>query len=301
MNILLTGSSGTVGTKLFEELLRLNYDVTGVDRRENKWNKSLNKKTVLLDLLKKEEVARLPKKIDLIVHFAANARVYELVKNPDMALENIITMYNVLEFARKNNIKKILFSSSRETYGNLINNGAISEDEVRIGNCESPYSSSKICAETMIQSYNKVYGIDFVIVRFSNVYGMYDDSDRVIPLWIRQTLKNEDLTVFGEKKVLDFTYIEDTVAGVIKAIERFDKVKGETINIASGESTKLMYVAERIRALLNAKNKLNIKGNRLGEVWTFQADITKAKALLGYKPKTTIDKGLEKTLNWYTK
>lgn len=301
MNILLTGSSGTVGTKLFEELIRLNYNVTGADRVENKWNKSLNKKTIIADLLKKEELARLPKKIDLIVHFAANARVYELVKNPDMALENIITMYNVLEFARKNNIKKIIFSSSRETYGNLINNGSIAEDEVRVENCESPYSSSKICAETMIHSYNKVYGIDFVIVRFSNVYGMYDDSDRVIPLWIRQTLKNEDLTVFGEKKVLDFTYIEDTVAGVIKAIERFDAVKGETINIASGESTKLMYVAERIRALLNAKNKLKIKGNRLGEVWTFKADIKKAQKLLGYKPKTAIDAGLQKTLNWYTK
>lgn len=299
MNIMLTGSSGTIGTKLFEELLKSSYNVTGVDKRENKWNQSINKKTILLDLLNGDELNKLPKNIDMIIHFAANARVYELVKNPDMALENIIMIYNVLEFARKNNIKNIIFSSSRETYGNRVGNGLIAEDKVRIENCESPYSSSKICAETLIHSYNKVYGIDFVILRFTNVYGMYDDSDRVIPLWIRQTLKNEELTVFGEDKVLDFTYIEDTVSGIIKAIEKFYDIKGETINIASGKGTKLIYVAEKIRALLNLENKIQIEDNRLGEVWTFKADISKAKKLLGYEPKTNIDIGLKKTINWY--
>ena len=300
MNILLTGSSGTVGTRLFEKLLELNYDVIGADKKKNKWNKSLNNKTATVDLLKKEDMKKLPKDIDLIIHFAANARVYELVKNPDMALENIITMYNVLEFARKNKIRKFIFSSSRETYGN-INETSTAEDKVRLENCESPYSASKITAEALIHSYNKVYDMDFVIMRFSNVYGMYDDSDRVIPLWIRQTLKNEDLTVFGKDKILDFTYIDDTIAGVIKIIEKFDNIKGQTLNISSGEGTKLLDVADKIRNLLKAKNNLIMKENRPGEVWKFRADISKAKNLLDYAPKTTIDEGLNKTVNWYTK
>ncbi len=300
MKILLTGSSGTIGTRLFEKLLELNYDVIGVDKRENKWDESLNEKTVIVDLLKKNELDKLPEDIDLIIHFAANARVYELVKSPELALENMISTFNILEFARKNKICKFIFSSSRETYGN-INEISTAEDKVRLENCESPYSASKITAEALIHSYNKAYGIDFVTMRFSNVYGMYDDSDRVIPLWIRQTLQDEELTVFGEDKALDFTYIDDTIAGVIKIIENFDTIKGQTLNISSGEETKLIDVADKIRNLLKAKNKLIMKENRPGEVWKFKADISKAEKMLDYAPKTGIDEGLEKTLDWYKK
>ena len=299
MKILLTGSSGTIGTKLFKKLIDLNYDVIGVDRRKNKWIPSLNKRTINIDLLNQDELAKIPTDLDLIIHFAANARVYELVKNPELALENMITSFNVLELARKNRIKKIIFSSSRETYGNLTENGSITEDKARIENCESPYSASKITAEALIHAYQKVYGIDFVILRFSNVYGMYDDSDRVIPLWIRQTLKNEDLIVFGKDKLLDFTYINDVIDGVVEVIEKFDDVKGETFNIASGTGVKLTYVVDKIKELLKSKSKILIKENRIGEVWKFQANISKAKKLLGYQPEVDIDDGLLKTVKWY--
>ena len=301
MRIMLTGSSGTIGTRLFEKLLQLNHDVIGVDRKENKWNKSLNKRTVRIDLLKQSDLIKLPKDIDLIIHLAANARVYELVKNPDLALENMVTTFNVLEFARKNKVNKIIFSSSREIYGNSIEENLMAEDKVKIESCESPYSASKISAEALIHAYKKVYGIDFVIIRFSNVYGMYDDSDRVTPLWIRQALKNENLIVYGESKVLDCTYIDDAINGVMKIIERFDNIKAETFNIAYGKGVKLTYVANKIRELLKSESKIIIKENRLGEVWKFQANISKARKLLGYEPKVDIDNGLMRTINWYKK
>lgn len=98
MKILLTGSSGTIGTRVFEKLVELDYDVIGVDRKDNKWNISLNKKTFKLDLLKQTDLAKLPRRVDLIIHLAANARVYDLIKNPDLALENMITAFNVVDF-----------------------------------------------------------------------------------------------------------------------------------------------------------------------------------------------------------
>lgn len=117
-NILITGSSGTIGTRLFEKLLENNYKVVGFDKKENKWQESLNKMTIRGDLLKKEDIGKIPKNIDLIIHLAANARVYDLVLEPDLALENVVSTYNILEFARKSKVNKIIFLSSGETYRN---------------------------------------------------------------------------------------------------------------------------------------------------------------------------------------
>jgi len=298
--ILITGSSGTVGTRLFERLLKKGYNVTGIDRRENCWVYEANQRTVIGDLLDKHDVGRLSGDYDMIIHFAANARVFDLVKNPSLAFENMQTTFNVLEFARKNNIKKIIFSSSREAYGNISVNKPIKESQVKLKNCESPYSASKLTGEALLHAYSKVYGIDFVILRFSNVYGMYDNTDRVIPLWIRQTGSlNEDLIVFGAKKILDFTYIDDAIDGVIRAIVKFNKVKNETFNIASGEGVSLTDVAKKIKKLMKGKNRVIIKDNRPGEVWKYAADISKARDRLGFLPKVGIDRGLKKTIKWY--
>jgi nucleoside-diphosphate-sugar epimerase len=299
MRIMLTGSSGTIGTRSFEKLLHLGYDVIGVDKKKNNWNKSLNKRTITLDLLKQSNLTKLPTDIDLIIHLAANARVYDLVKNPELALENMVTTFNVLDFARKSKVNKIIFSSSREVYGNSLDETLIAEDQARIEHCESPYSASKVSAEALIHAYGKSFGLSYVIIRFSNVYGMYDDSDRVIPLWIRQALKNENLVIYGGSKVLDFTYIDDAVNGLVKTIERFDKIKSETFNIAShGKGKALIYVANKIKELLESESKIIVKESRPGEVYKFQADISKAQKLLEYEPKVGIDEGLTKTVQW---
>ena len=117
-----------------------------------------------------------------------------------------------------------MFSSSREVYGNsdkVIHN----EDEAYVKNCESPYTASKVGGEALVHSYQQCYDIDFVIFRFSNVYGMYDGSDRVIPLFIERAKQGNDLLVFGKEKLLDFTYIDDCVGGVILGIKNFGKIK----------------------------------------------------------------------------
>jgi UDP-glucose 4-epimerase len=193
----------------------------------------------------------------------------------------------------------MLFASSRETYGNMKRQGAIDEEMVWIDNCESPYSASKLAGEALTHAYSKVYGMEFIIARFSNVYGMYDDSDRVIPLWIRQTLNGDDLIVYGQDKVLDFTYIDDAIDGIVRVIDRFDQVRGNTFNLAYGKGISLVSVAQRIRELLKADNDITIEESRPGEVWRFEADLSKAKTLLDYQPSVGIEEGLERTVDWY--
>lgn len=300
MKILITGSSGTIGTRLFEKLLEKGHDVVGFDKEQNKWHEKLDKLTIQGNLLSKEDIKKIPKGIDMIVHLAANARVYDLVVEPDMALENVTSTYNILEFARKNNVKKILFSSSRETYGNR-KKAVAREIDVDIQLAESPYSASKISDEVFVYAYTRCYGINHIVLRFSNVYGMYDESDRFVPLMIRKMKKNEDIVIFGKDKMLDFTYIDDCVGGIIQCIEKFNKVKNNTFNLAYGKGAKLVDVAKMIKQELNSKSRMSLKSNRTGEVVKYVADISKAKKVLGYKPSTVVEEGIRLSIDWYTK
>jgi UDP-glucose 4-epimerase len=299
MHILVTGSSGTIGTRLCETLLRQNISVSGIDWVPNKWNTQLNSMTTVADLRDPSVLESLPPDIDVIVHLAANARVYDLVEDPSKAHDNVTTTFNTLEWARKRGIKKFIFSSSREVYGNEQKRDTYSEDMVHVEHTESPYSASKLADEAFIHSYTRCYGIDHIILRFSNVYGMYDDSNRVVPLWFREAKAGTPLKVFGKDKCLDFTYIDDTVHGIIQAITSFDTAKNDTYNLAFGQGTTLLQVAEDIKRLLNSQSTLEIGVPRTGEVVRYTADISKAKQKLGYNPKTPYSEGIVKAMDWY--
>lgn len=299
MKILVTGSSGTIGTHLCDTLLKRGDDVVGMDMVPNKWQPSVQAVTVIGDMRKKEDFSKLPKGIDMCIHLGANARVYELVEDPDRALDNFVTLFNALEFCRKNGVKKFLFASSREGYGN-VHAEMYSEDMVRLENCESPYTASKVGGEALVHAYEKCYGIDCIIFRFSNVYGMYDDSERVVPLFIRKAKKGERLTVFGNKS-LDFTYIDDAIHGLLQAIDGFDAAKGDTYNIAYGEGNTIVRLAEMINEHFKSAGGVDLGSIRTGEISRYVADISKAVKKLGYKPKTPFAEGVMKAIDWYTK
>lgn len=298
MKILVTGSSGTIGTRLCETLLAAGHTVTGFDWVENKWQPSINAITTRVDMRDKDALLALNGDADVIVHLAANARVYELVENPERALDNLTSTFNALEFARQKGIKKFIFASSRESYGN-IRADKYREDMVRLENCESPYTASKVGGEAMVEAYRRCYDIDQITLRFSNVYGMYDDSERVVPLFIRQCRANEPMKVFGKDKCLDFTYIDDTVGGIIKTIEQFDTAKNETYNLAYGEGTTILALAERVKELLGSSSPIEMGTPRTGEVIRYIADIAKAQKAFGYSPKTPFEEGIRKAVEWY--
>ena len=226
MRILITGSSGQIGTNLALLLEKQGHYVFGVDKRPNTWTNEIE--TLLQDLSTpyrnfKGGIGHVeyPKNLDIVVHLAAHAKVHELVEQPDRALENITMTYNALEFCRQNNLP-IIFSSSREVYGD-IHRYITEESHADFAFTESPYSASKISGEALIYSYAQCYNMKYLVFRFSNVYGRFDNDiermERVIPLFIRKIKNHEPITVYGESKVLDFTYVDDCVDGIAKGVE----------------------------------------------------------------------------------
>ena len=294
-SILITGSSGAVGTALIKELTD-DYEIYAVDICENPWISIENEITA--DLTVKGELQNLPSDVDLIIHLAAHARVFKLIEQPDLARENLDMLFNLLEFSRENDISKFIFASSREIYGDG-NKLITTENEAPIDSCENPYAASKISGEYLVRSYENCYGIDSLVLRFSNIYGKYDVSDRVIPLFISQAYHGDDLTIFGENKVLDFVYIDDCIQGIERSIQQFSKVKGESINIASGEGKSIEELAKLIISNVGSNAKVNIEVNRQGEVERFIADISKAQKVIQYRPNYSFEDGISAAIDWY--
>lgn len=309
MRILITGSSGQIGTNLGLYLQERGHFVFGIDKRPNTWTNEIE--TLLQDLSVpyrnfKRGIghADYPENLDLVVHFAAHAKVHELVEQPDRALENITMTYNVLEFCRQNQVP-IIFSSSREVYGD-IHRYITEESYADFAFTESPYSASKISGEALIYSYAQCYGLRYLVFRFSNVYGRYDNDIermlRVIPHFIRQISRRQPITVYGEKKMLDFTYIDDCIHGVFKGIELLTSGRpaNQTINLAYGQGNSLIAMANFIGEALGIEPEMTIEPSRVGEVTHYVANIGKAHALLDYTPQTSLRDGIHKAVAWST-
>ena len=307
MRILITGSSGQIGTNLALHLMDRGHEVYGVDMRRNTWTQEID--TLLQDLSAPHRThaggmghVEYPEHLDLVVHLAAHAKVHQLVAQPDRALENITMTYNVLEFCRQNDVP-LIFSSSREVYGD-IHRYITEESHADFSFTESPYSASKISGETLICSYAQCYGLRYLVFRFSNVYGRFDNDiermERVIPLFIQKIRRGEPITVFGEQKVLDFTYVDDCVTGVSAGIDllvRGDEVR-QTINLAYGQGNSLVDMATFIGEELGIEPDMHMEPSQVGEVTHYVANIGKARALLGYTPSVPLREGIRRAVAW---
>lgn len=296
LKIMVTGSSGTIGTALCEALKECGIFFYAVDKRENLFNEELNKKTIIQDLSCKN--IDLPTDFNMCIHLAANARVYDLVVNPDLAKENFDILYNTLDFCRRNNVNRFIFASSREVYMTLDKDNCHEED-IDINHSPSPYAATKLAGELLIRSYTECYNIEHIILRFSNVYGKYDLSDRAIPLFISLASQNKDITIFGEKKKLDFTYIDDTIDGILRVVRNFDKNKNNSYNISFGRGILLSYLSKLIIKLLGSKSKIIYDNSRTGEVSSYVGNIDKAMHDFGFNPKIPIEEGVKNSINWY--
>lgn len=300
MRILITGSSGQIGTNLALALIERGDQVTGVDIRANTWTHSFP--TAILDLCKCGPDALPPGPFDIVVHLAANAKVFELVEHPQKAMDNVSMLFNVLEYCRRHEFP-LIFSSSREVYGDIhrhITDEAAADFVV----AESPYSASKIAGEAFVYSYAQCYDLPFLVFRFSNVYGRYDNDidrlERVIPLFIDRISRGEPIVVYGKDKVLDFTYVDDCVAGVVAGIDALHerRVFGQTINLAYGHGNTLLDVVNIISMAVGREAKATFLESRTGEVTRYVADIAKARKLLGYDPKVPLSSGLRRAVEW---
>jgi nucleoside-diphosphate-sugar epimerase len=310
VRVLLTGSSGQIGTNLALRLLADGHGVFGVDKRLNPWVPEAFP-TLLQDLAGHYPAFRggiggveYPD-VDIVVHLAAHAKVHQLVRQPHRALENAIMTFNVLEYARALGLP-LIFSSTREVYGDVHRFEEYAEEAADFAYTESPYSASKITSEAFIYSYARCYGLRYLVFRFSNVYGRYDSDlwrmERVLPLWMHSLSRGEPITIFGgEDKLLDFTYIDDCVAGIAKGVYGLEAgtLANQTINLAFGEGNTLVRAAELIAAELGVEPDVTLSPSLLGEVTHYVADISKARALLDWQPLTSLDAGIPKAVAWF--
>jgi UDP-glucose 4-epimerase len=307
MHILITGSSGQIGTNLALRLLDAGHQVFGIDKRLNSWTDRVT--TLLQDLAAPYRefaggIGGVPyPKPDVVVHLAANAKVHELVQQPHRAMENIALTFNTLEYCRHNHIP-IIFSSSREVYGD-IHRYITEEQQADFSFTESPYSASKVAGEALVYAYARCYDLRYLVFRFSNVYGRYDNDiermERVIPLFIRSMRQGEPVTVFGQEKTLDFTYIDDCVDGIVAGIERLTagRVTNQTINLAYGQGNTLVHMAELIAQALDVPAHILVEpAKRVGEVTRYIADISRAVELLEYEPRVPLDEGIRRAVAW---
>jgi nucleoside-diphosphate-sugar epimerase len=309
VRVLITGSSGQIGTNLALRLMRDGHEVFGVDKRRNTWTDAFP--TLLQDLA--GHYAPFPGGIngveypetDLVVHLAAHAKVHQLVGEPHRALENAVMTFNVLEYARQGSIP-IVFSSSREVYGDVHRFEGYDERAADFAYTESTYSASKIAGEAFVYSYARCYGLPYLVFRFSNVYGRYDNDlhrmVRVIPLFIHSLSRGEPITIYGGRdKTLDFTYVDDCVDGITRGIERLASghVVNETVNLAYGEGNTLVHCAERIAHELDLEPQMTLAPSLLGEVTHYVADLTRARELLGYDPRVPLDEGIVRAVAWF--
>ncbi|MCG3126425.1 MAG: dTDP-glucose 4,6-dehydratase [Phycisphaerae bacterium] len=301
MRVLITGSSGQIGTNLGLALMARGDDVVGIDRRENTWTRRINAASCDLS---KVVPGKLPVegKFDVVVHLAAYAKVFELVVHPERAMENITMAFNVLEFCRQQSTP-IIFGSSREVYGD-IHRHITDEAQADFVVAESPYSASKISAEALIYSYAECYDLPHLVFRFSNVYGRFDcDGDRmerVIPLFIKRIAEQQPIVVFGREKVLDFTFVDDCIGGMLRGIDALTarRLTRNTVNLAYGQGSTLVDVVNLIALSLGREPNVTYEPARPGEVTRYVADISKARTLLGYDPQTPLTAGIPRSIKW---
>lgn len=306
MRVIITGSSGQIGTNLGLRLISEGHEVFGIDNRPNTWTNDIP--TLLQDL--SGHYPSYPTGIggvdypasDIVVHLAAHAKVHQLVREPHRALENMVMTFNVLEYCRQTRTP-IIFSSSREVYGD-IHRFDTEETNADFAFTESTYSASKIAGEALVYSYSRCYDLPYLVFRFSNVYGRFDNDIgrmvRVIPLFVQKLSRDMPITVYGPEKILDFTYVDDCVDGIVRGIGELvsGRARDETINLAYGKGNSLVRMAELVAKALGKTPDITVAPSLVGEVTHYIANIEKARQLLGYTPRVSLEEGISRAVEW---
>ena len=304
--ILLTGSSGLIGTNLGLRLLEEGHEVIGIDIRPNRWTDRIP--TLICDLALPESARYLHEfldpGLDLAIHLAAFAKVHLSVTRPAASLQNLQMTHTILELCREKGVP-LIFSSSREVYGDQCSSAQVSESQADLARPASPYAAGKMAAEAYIYSYARCFGLDYLVYRFSNVYGPHDNEldriERVIPLFIDRIARGEPITIYGPEKILDFTYIDDCIEGVMRGVNLMlsEERVCRTINIACGEGHSLPELVGMIEHALGRRADVHIEGRLTGEITRYIADLSLARTLLGYEPTVSLAEGIMRTVAWW--
>jgi UDP-glucose 4-epimerase len=298
MKIIVTSGAGFIGSNLVDKLIDEGHKVFVIDNLSSGKKENLNKKAIFYkaDICDLNKILPLFKGIDYVFHLAANPRVVFSVENPIESHQiNVDGTLNVLYASYKNKVKRLIFASSASVYGDI---KKLPLKENITSNPVSPYGLHKLIGEYYCKLFSNLYNLETVCLRYFNVYGPRMDPNGPYALVIGKFLKlrkeNKPLTICGDgKQTRDFIYVDDVIKANILAMKSKKVGKGEIINISSGKSYSINYIAK----LIGGK-KVYLSA-RKGEIKHALGDNSLAKKLLGWKPTISLEEGIEKLLYYY--
>lgn len=311
MRIMVTGGAGFIGSHLSSKLIELGHFVSILDNFDpyypvtlKEYNLSLLQHKGLQDCIKADirDSNALTQAIasqhpDIIFHLAAKAGVRNSVENPEDYIQtNILGTHHILQAASKFSVSKVLIASSSSVYGSNAKVPFCETDPVE--NQVSPYAASKRAMEVICKTYQQVYGLPLQLFRFFTVYGPSGRPDMAPVLFTKAIDQGLPISVFGSTETQrDYTYVDDVIAGLVAAIDVKDSF--EIYNLGNNEPTSLQTFISTIATLVGKEAILKITPKRVGDVDRTWADLTKSKSRLGYQPSFTLEKGLQRFVNWY--
>mgnify|MGYP001495289225 FL=1 len=307
MNILITGGAGFIGSHLIDKFISKKYNIivvdnllTGTKKNLDPFLKNENFTFLNLDVQNHIEISQ---DLDYVLHLASAASPKAYTQHPINTLKaGSIGTINTLGLAKAKNAKYLLTSTSEvygdpqispqpETYwGNVNPNGV-----------RSMYDEAKRFAEAAVASYNRIYNLDTRIVRLFNTYGpkMKINDGRVVTNFISQAISGEDITIYGNgDQTRSFCYVEDTVSGIIKAME---SDSSEVFNIGNPNEITILHLAEKVISLTNSKSQIKFVELPEDDPMQRNPDITKANQKLNWYPEVLLEDGLMKTIEWVEK
>jgi nucleoside-diphosphate-sugar epimerase len=300
-----TGGAGFIGSHLAEELVRRGHRVRVADslitgKRSNLAHIS-GVDFLEGDLADLDVARRAVDGCDYVLHQAAIPSVPRSVKDPLTSNRaNVDGTLNVLVASRDAGVKRLVFAASSSAYGDT---PTLPKHEKMPTNPLSPYALQKVIGEEYLRMFTRLYGLETVAIRYFNVFGPRQDPTSpysgVISVFATALLENRSPTIYGDgNQTRDFTYVANVVDGVLRACEA-PGASGEAINVATGGRISLNQLFEEMRKLIGGTVSPTYAEGRKGDVRDSQADITKARELLGYAPSVSFEEGLKKTVDWY--
>jgi len=314
VNFLVTGGAGFIGSNLCERLLRSGHSVWALDQL----NDFYDPKFKLRNLAQIQELS-LPfhfvkgditdraamealmgeVKFDQIIHLAARAGVRPSLVDPALYQRvNVEGTVNVLEAARRTGVGKITLASTSSVYG--LNSKLPFCESDPIFSAISPYAASKLCCEALGHVYHHIYGMDVVMLRFFTVYGPRQRPDLAIYKFARLITEGKPIPVFGDGSTArDYTFVGDILDGIMACTEK--SFGYEIFNLGESQLVRLSHLIELLEAALGRKAVIDRQPMQPGDVPTTFADISKARARLGYHPRTPIEQGIPVFIDWFKK
>lgn len=306
---LVTGGAGFIGSNLCEALLNKGYKVRCLDNLSNGKQENVdafisnpNYTFIKGDIRDYDTCHQAVQNVDYVLHQAAWGSVPRSIEMPLLYEEiNIKGTLNMMEAARQSNVKKFVYASSSSVYGDEPN---LPKVEGREGKVLSPYSLTKRTNEEYGRLYSELYGLDTYGMRYFNVFGRRQNPNgayaAVIPKFIQLLLNDERPTINGDgKQSRDFTYIENVIEANLKACLAPSKAAGQAYNIAFGGREFLIDIYYGLCQALGKKIEPIFGPDRAGDIKHSNADISKARALLGYDPEWDFAKGIAEAISWY--